>query len=244
MDESMVRPAIEFGKDHGLIHEAVITGRKVGAGEEFWAILAHDEERFREIVALVLPKKPKGTKQSEDETSEWTRFYREVFSLELDLAGLVLPQKPKGFNWLIVVAAGLTPNRAYAECEKRFSCWCHAEDLDEATRGRNDREPTKTYAVRLRDRVEADNELNSKSANDLTREKISGVTLLERLILELWYHWKTGGHLDIDNVTLCSGSRGPGGDVPRVHWRGGCMRVYWTPPGDSLSLLRSRQAVS
>lgn len=27
---SMVRPE-EFGKEHGLVHEAVVTGRKVGA---------------------------------------------------------------------------------------------------------------------------------------------------------------------------------------------------------------------
>jgi len=42
----------EFGRDHSLIHEAVITGRKVEAGPGFWAGLAHDEEFFREVVAL------------------------------------------------------------------------------------------------------------------------------------------------------------------------------------------------
>jgi hypothetical protein len=56
--ENMVRPASEsevkeFGKDHGLIHEAVVTGRKVGAGEDFWGKLAHDEELFRRAVAFV-----------------------------------------------------------------------------------------------------------------------------------------------------------------------------------------------
>ncbi len=48
-----VRPE-EFGKDHGLIHEAVVTGRKVGADREFWATLAHNEEKFHEVVELVL----------------------------------------------------------------------------------------------------------------------------------------------------------------------------------------------
>lgn len=32
----------EFGRDLGLVHEVVITGRKLGAGKEFWAKLAHD----------------------------------------------------------------------------------------------------------------------------------------------------------------------------------------------------------
>jgi len=42
----------DFGKDHGLIHEAVVTGRKVGAGNGFWSGLAHDEDFFREVVHL------------------------------------------------------------------------------------------------------------------------------------------------------------------------------------------------
>ena len=49
---STVRPE-EFGKEHGLIHEVVVTGRKVGADHEFWARLAHDEEIFRQVVSLV-----------------------------------------------------------------------------------------------------------------------------------------------------------------------------------------------
>ena len=43
----------EFGKDHGLLHEVVVTGRKVGAGEEFWAGLAHNEGLFARVVAFV-----------------------------------------------------------------------------------------------------------------------------------------------------------------------------------------------
>ena len=42
-----------FGKDLGLVHEAVVTGRKVGAGCTFWAALAHDEDLFRRIVREV-----------------------------------------------------------------------------------------------------------------------------------------------------------------------------------------------
>ena len=44
----------DFGKDHGLIHEAVVTGREVGAGKEFWAALAHSKEVFRETLAFVM----------------------------------------------------------------------------------------------------------------------------------------------------------------------------------------------
>lgn len=48
---NMVRPT-EFGRDHGLIHEAVVTGRKVGAGRSFWSGLAHDEAFFAEVLEL------------------------------------------------------------------------------------------------------------------------------------------------------------------------------------------------
>lgn len=43
----------DFGKDHGLIHEVVVTGRKVGAGHGFWSKLAHDESLFKKVVTLV-----------------------------------------------------------------------------------------------------------------------------------------------------------------------------------------------
>lgn len=57
MAETMVRQeaaeTAEFGKDHALIHEAVVTGRKVGAGRKFWSALTHNEELFAKTVAFV-----------------------------------------------------------------------------------------------------------------------------------------------------------------------------------------------
>jgi hypothetical protein len=49
-----VRQEEVFGTDHGVIHEAVVTGRKVGAGRDFWSALAHDEVLFRRAVKLVM----------------------------------------------------------------------------------------------------------------------------------------------------------------------------------------------
>ncbi|MDO8581438.1 MAG: hypothetical protein Q7S16_01055 [bacterium] len=43
----------EFGKDNGLVHEAVVTGRKVGAGRPFWSALAGSELLFRKVFDLV-----------------------------------------------------------------------------------------------------------------------------------------------------------------------------------------------
>jgi len=54
--KNIVRQEEEFGKDFGLIHEVVVTGRKVGATKEFWAKLAHNEDLFRSIVSRVIPE--------------------------------------------------------------------------------------------------------------------------------------------------------------------------------------------
>lgn len=53
MSQHMVRlEEDEFGKDHGLVHEAIVTGRKVGAGKSFWKGLAHDEDFFKKVMRL------------------------------------------------------------------------------------------------------------------------------------------------------------------------------------------------
>ena len=42
----------DFGKDHELIQQAILTGRKIGAGFRFWSRLAYDEDFFRKILSL------------------------------------------------------------------------------------------------------------------------------------------------------------------------------------------------
>lgn len=51
MGSSTVRQ--EFGTDFGLVHEFVVTGRKVGADRDFYAKLAHDEALFGQVVSMV-----------------------------------------------------------------------------------------------------------------------------------------------------------------------------------------------
>lgn len=44
--------ASNFGKDFGVVYEAIVTGRKVGADEKFWAKLAHDENLFSQVIKV------------------------------------------------------------------------------------------------------------------------------------------------------------------------------------------------
>jgi len=178
--------------------------------------------------------------------ADWQGFYRDLFGLEVDLSGLVVPAKKKGFDRLIVVAQGMTPQRLYDKCAEFFPCWKWAdEDLDRVVQSERTAKDG-TYAVWFRDVVEADEDLKNLSANDLKTKGIPGITLEERLLYELKYFKETGGHLDIENITLCSGSRCSDGDVPEVGWVpvGRRLSVVWCHPVDSDPGRRSRRAVS
>lgn len=188
--------------------------------------------------------------------AEYTRFYAEVFGLEVNFVGVEIPAEQPGFGWVVMIPQGLTLNQTWAKCQERFPAESYiGSDLDQAVLT-SDRTSAKAYAKRLRNRVEADEENKSLSADDLKAnghwgiallERLvlkanghQGITLLERLVLELWYHWKTGDHLDLVNVTLCAGSRHSAGHVPRVGWYDDQLNVYDGYPGDAEGSIRSR----
>lgn len=74
----------------------------------------------------------------------------------------------------------------------------------------------------------------------------NGITLRERLLLELVYFEKTGEHLDVKGLTLCSGSRNSDGYVPCMNWYsdGREVLVSWCNLDFSLSDCGLRSAVS
>jgi hypothetical protein len=95
--------------------------------------------------------------------------------------------------------------------------------------------------------VEEDEEYMDKSANDIEKMGLTprAITLRERLLMELQYFRETGQHLDIDNWTLCAGSRDGDGRVPFVNWSpafGECF-VGCCSLGDQFGRLRARVAV-
>lgn len=167
--------------------------------------------------------------QYADLLAAWVNLYRAEFNIELDLTAIRIPEQREGFGWLIVVAPGVTIEMVLAACKKRFSVYrWNDKNLDEFTDSVRSAKDG-PYAVWVRSRVEADEEYKNKSYNDLQKANIPGITLLERLLLELKYFIETGGHLDISNVTLCSGSLYRVGHVACVRWRAGGVKlyVYW-----------------
>ena len=127
-----------------------------------------------------------------------------------------------------------------AEMKKLFPVYCYREEhLDEDFPA-----PKKKTIRYFHKNVEADEDMKNLSANDLKEKGIVGITLRERLIMELQYYHETGNHLDIENWTLCSDSRYADGDVPYAYWYVGNVSIRWCSPRSRLDNLRARRAVS
>ena len=208
--------------------------------------LVNNSGKFKKFVASLLPARSNSVQTSEDTSwqAEWQKFYQQIFGMEVNLSEITLPPETAGFGWLIVMAQGLTLNQALAACKKSFSTWAYSDDLNRDV-STNDRTPADgSYAIRIRDRVEADKENKSLSADTIKERGLTTMTLLERIILELWYFSKHKKHLDLENITLCSGSCYSDGRVPYCDWRGDGFKVYWCGPDDARDRLRARSAVS
>jgi len=176
---------------------------------------------------------------------EWSKIYRKYFNFKLDFSNIFIPAyyNPDEY-FVVIVAKGVTMNQAVVAMRKNFKVSLYTEDLD-ASVIKNDRVADKDYCILFRKNIEADEDLKNLSANDmLERSHIKCITLLERLLLEIYYFNKTNKHLDVDNVTLCSGSRHSDGYVPSVDFDSADdeVRVDWYDPIDARGILRSRAA--
>lgn len=103
---------------------------------------------------------------------DWEKFY--IFlGIECDLSKVVIPDDPGGFERVIIMAQGVAPQWAYDKCEDLFKCWKWTDkNLDEMViSDRNAKNGS--YAIRVRDRVEADEELRNFSADSIKNIKKS-----------------------------------------------------------------------
>ena len=180
-----------------------------------------------------------------DLIADWQAFYHDLsLGINWDLSGASIPDDPGGFGRIIIMAKGIIPQSGYDLCAKNFPCWKYTDDdLDKIVTSERTAK-NGPYAIRVRDRVEADEELKNRSARDLQQQGILGITIEEREIFELKYFTETGQHLDIVNWTLCAGSRASVGFVPRASCNSGRFQVHWSLPSNAHGILRSRQAVS
>lgn len=167
---------------------------------------------------------------------------KEIASKLIELAHEIYPDQKSEEFWTINIKKGQTIESTLVECKKLFSIWRGNDDnLDQLVN--SDRTSKETYSVKIAASIEADENLKNLSANRLKEKGIKGITLLERLQLEIDYFKKTGKHPDLINVTLCTGSRYSGGGVPFVYWRSARLNVFWCLPDYADDGLRAREVV-
>jgi hypothetical protein len=159
----------------------------------------------------------------------------------------IIPMPREGFDWLIVVPPQLTHRQAIRALEERFGVFCHYKVYEmnpDKIVIDNDRPASmpSSYGVWVRPNIDADPEFSKMSAIDLQQLKVSGITLLERLVLELYRFVRTGRHGDVDSLTLCTGSRHPDGCIPTVYWAAplGRLEIHWVFPHIKGKQLRCR----
>ena len=146
-------------------------------------------------------------------------------------------------TWTIPVLKGLSCKKVIA-CFKKLGANAKKDigNPDDEVKV-NERDPKKgSYAVSFKRAIEADEENRNLSADDLKNRGGKGITLLERLLLELGYFASTGQHLDVESVTLCAGSLHKSGYTPRVCCRSGVLRIFvcWCGSRDQCDHLRPR----
>jgi len=179
---------------------------------------------------------------------DWEKFYKDNFSLSVDFSGVRIPNCP-GIGWrLLFIIQGLGPELVYQVSRQAFGkAWkYHNQSLDVVVTENERSNKDGSYAIWVRDGQEADAIHKNKPAEQVERERFSTETCLERLIHGLKFYRETGKHLDVETVTLCSGSRYSDGGVPDVGWNGfrGGLGVGWCSPGAAVGVLRPREVVS
>lgn len=113
------------------------------------------------------------------------------------------------------IAAGLTCDAIYAAYP--FPKWKWMSGSIDVSLDKNfERRPEGSYQSRVKNGVEPDAQHLGKSTSQADPNGSIGITLLERMMLELVHFEQTGKHLDIRGVTFCSGSRYRGGYAPDV----------------------------
>jgi len=180
---------------------------------------------------------------------DWKNIYKDWFGKEVDFSGMAIPaiyDPEKHFG--LFVPTNISLGEIIEAMEKKFTVRIknvEKEYFDESSDLKiiDDRPPDKSYAIVFNNRVESD-EAIGEFASGLKRDGINGITLKERLLMEIFYFNKTGKHLDIKQSTLCSGSRYDPRSVPRVYWDSTRLIIDWCGDGGNDDYLSSRLVVA
>ena len=179
--------------------------------------------------------------------ADYEKYFRKIHDLKTDFAGIRIPEVDDiDFPWFVCRPENFFAERAYNGGKELYPKWKWTDeslgDVLDLSFGRDGN--VEPHIARFRANWEADEDLANLSANQIAEKNINTACLTERLILGDFLFWKFKKHLDMNNITLCAGSRYSDGSVPDVSWSGGGLEVNWYSPGRHYDYLRSRRAVS
>lgn len=137
--------------------------------------------------------------------AEWTKFYKEVLGLDVDLSSLVVPEQKTGFE-RVLIAKGLELFQVLSRCRCAFVVETHENRLDMQL---------------CNQRANSGYVIFTPSRSTDTAGKIidfDSLALTESLVFELWYFWKMAmvgrPKSDFKWRTLCSRLPFPGDFMP------------------------------
>lgn len=203
-----------------------------------------DPRRLAEILHDLYAPKVVTPAEWRNTLEYYADLYKRLYSLTPELKGVrPFAHVPAGYR-IYIVGEGLTQNGMIESMRDRFTVWTYADDLDKDIPIHDQHPRRGSYAVAFKDVVEADKDLKDLSADQLrTMLHVKPTTTFERFVMEDECFDRTKGHLDVQNVTLCAGSRFRVGSVPRAYWRGGRFYVVWCDSGGAYPSGRARAAV-
>jgi len=149
-----------------------------------------------------------------EKIKSWEDFYLKYFNLPIDLQNIKIPEKPKEEVDLLIVVPAISVDRVIKAMRKHFNVIMVVTGAEGKLHNMvSYHGPYAAWATMNRNPYR---KLRGKSAVWAEENKISGETLLERLLQGFKYWDEKNEHLDHNYLTICSSSRFANGSVPLV----------------------------
>lgn len=121
----------------------------------------------------------------------------------------------------------LKTSEIFKKLKEKVGVWSYWDNQELDKKFPAPKETTTRYFLK---QVESENK--GKSANEVDPDGTKGITLREYALMQILFFTETGGCLDVEGWTICSGSRLHSGRVALGYWNSGSRRVgfCWRSP--------------
>ena len=205
-------------KENGLAPKMFRKLTKAGGDEKAQRIIAILNEPVSKYCKLI---------------KEWEDFYLKYFDVSIDLKSIEIPEPPRQEKRLLIIVPAISVDRVIKAQRKHFKV--KMEVSGPPAKLKNVHAHHGPYAIWVAESRETFLKLRNKSADWATENNFEGVTLQERLLHDFKYWDESSHHLDIECMTLCSGSRFANGLVPFVSYEEKENEVLITQNGESIA---------